>query len=44
MAHKDSFELIVNLEVKTVSDRKVTFDEIVKLAFPDKVGAVARPR
>jgi hypothetical protein len=38
MAHEDSFNLIVNLETKTVSDRKVTFDEIVRLAFPDKVG------
>jgi len=38
MAHEDTYNLIVNLETKTVSDRKVSFDEIVRLAFPDKVG------
>jgi hypothetical protein len=38
MAHEESYNLIVNLETKTVTDRTVTFDEIVQLAFPDKVG------
>jgi hypothetical protein len=36
MAHEDSLNLIVNLEQKTVTDRKVTFDQIVRLAYPDK--------
>jgi len=37
MDQEDSYTLVVNLERKTVADRKVTFDEIVRLAFPDKV-------
>lgn len=36
MQHEESFTVIVNLEKKTVPDRRVTFDEVVRLAFPDK--------
>lgn len=36
MANEDSYNLIVNLEQKTVTDRKVTFDDVVRLAYPDK--------
>jgi hypothetical protein len=36
MAHEDTYTLIVNLDEKSVTDRKVTFDQIVRLAFPDK--------
>jgi len=36
MAHEDTYTLIINLDEKTVPDRKVTFDQIVRLAFPDK--------
>lgn len=36
MAHNEAINLTVNLEQETVSDRKVTFDQIVRLAFPAK--------
>lgn len=36
MAQEHSFVVIVNLEQKTVPEQTVTFDEIVRLAFPDK--------
>lgn len=36
-AHKKQYEVTVNLETKEVPDQTVTFDEIVRLAFPDKV-------
>lgn len=36
MPHEQSVEIIINLEEKTVPAQAVTFDEIVRLAFPDK--------
>jgi hypothetical protein len=36
MAHENIFEIIVNLEEKTIAEQTVTFDQIVQLAFPDK--------
>ena len=36
MAHELSFEIIVNLVEKSVPEQRVTFDQIVRLAFPDK--------
>jgi len=35
MAHEHTYTLILNLEEKTVPDPTVTFDQIVRLAFPD---------
>jgi len=32
--HRDHFEIIVNGQRKVVTTKTVTFDEIVKLAFP----------
>lgn len=33
--HKIEFVIIVNARRKTVTDRKISFDKVVKLAFPD---------
>ncbi len=36
MAHEHTFAIIVNLEEKPVPEQTVSFDQVVRLAFPDK--------
>lgn len=38
MAKDQTYEVIVNLVTHALAGQTVSFDEIVKLAFPDKVG------
>jgi hypothetical protein len=36
--HEKSYEIIVDGQARTVDNAIVTFDEIVKIAFPEKAG------
>jgi hypothetical protein len=36
--HEKHYEIVVNGQARTVDDQTVTYDEITKIAFPDKAG------